>query len=55
MKTPWLIAQQDWSNQDIASHAATIKAIDLDRMTVSEYNDGGSSLPDYPVCLNLFV
>ena len=51
MKTPWLIAQQDWSNQDIASHAATIKAIDLDRMTVSEYNDGGSSLPDYPVVI----
>lgn len=47
MKTPWLVAQEDWPNQDIASHAAVIKAVDLDKMTVSDYNVGGSSIPDY--------
>lgn len=47
MKTPWLAAQEDWPNQDLASHAATIKAVDLDKTTVSEYNIRGPTLPDY--------
>lgn len=47
MKTPWLVAQQDWSDQNIASHAAVIKAVDLDKMAVSEHNIRGSSIPNY--------
>ena len=47
MKTPWLVAQQDWPEQDVASHIAAIKAIDLDKITVSGYNQRGPSLADY--------
>lgn len=47
MKTPWLIAQQDWPEQDVASHIAAIKAVDLDKITVSGYNQRGPSLADY--------
>jgi transposase len=45
MKTPWLITQQDWPDQDIASHATAIKAVDLDK--ISCYNIRGPTLPDY--------
>lgn len=47
MKTPWLIAQQDWPQNDVASHVVAIKAVDLDKMTVSGYNIRGPTLPDY--------
>jgi len=47
-KTPWLIAQQDWPDSDLASYAAAIKTVDLDRITISGYQKRGPSLPNSP-------
>jgi transposase len=49
MQPPWLIAQQDWSDsQNVASHIVAIQTVDLDKMTVSQYNIGGPGIHGYP-------
>ncbi len=47
-KTPWLIAQQDWADNDLASYAAIIETVDLDKMTISGYSKRGPGLPNSP-------
>lgn len=51
MKTPWQITQEDWPDEDLASHAVCIKAVDLDTITISGYDKEGSSIPDYSAIL----
>ncbi len=52
-KTPWLIAQQDWADNDLASYAAIIETVDLDKMTVTGYSKRGPGLPNSPVTMSI--
>ena len=48
-KTPWLIAEQYHPDSNTASQCALIETVDLDKITVSCYNEGVQSLSNYPV------
>ena len=45
-KAPWLIAQQDWPDSNLASHAALIATIDLDKISKNSYNLEGQTIPN---------
>ena len=52
-KTPWLIAQEDHPNSDLATFIEFINVIDLNN--VNRVNSGGQTLPVLPVFFNFCI